>query len=72
VQGVRVLKNSIHFLKLRQDHFPNLIFALALGTVPGLDLEILSHDTKFMQSLEETKNKFQNRYTKLLAASTRQ
>jgi hypothetical protein len=41
-----------------QQYVPSFLFDLESKAIPGFELEILSHDKKFMQSFQKIKAKF--------------
>ena len=57
---------SVFFEKGIASHLSNLISSLTLAFMPDEDLKILSHDSKFMRLLEETKSMFDATFQKFL------
>jgi hypothetical protein len=54
-----VKESAAHHLMVRtQQYVPSFLFDLESKAIPGFELEILSHDKKFMQSFQKIKVKF--------------
>jgi hypothetical protein len=49
-----------------QQRVPSLIFDLTVHAISESDFSVLSKDEKFMQTLKETKIKFDNQYEKMI------
>lgn len=67
--GKPIVEFDAEFLRgVVQQRVPTLIFGLAVNTITGSDLSVLSKDEKFMQMLKETKGKFDKHYAKMFTA----